>query len=135
MLTFAPVEPRRTLGFRLQSLQIHIRDHKRRDLPVGERSLEAYYGGFVFSQSRSTVEDARRRALETSYGPSPVKIDVSGHEGRSYELGPEREADYPDPRMPAVVTWSDGDRFFLVASDELEAGRLVEIARSVYDRR
>ena len=44
MLTFQPFEPAFTAGRGLLSLRIHIRDHKMRELPIEERSLEVHYG-------------------------------------------------------------------------------------------
>jgi len=133
MLTFEPVQPRQTAGFKLQALRIHVRDHKRRELPAGVRTLEAHYGGFVLSEARAASRtEARRRALDTSYGAEGRDVDVGGHAGKAYEIGPEPEPDDPDGRMPAVVTWSDGEMFYLVASGELLADLLLRIARSVY---
>jgi hypothetical protein len=130
MLTFDPVVPRRTAGFSLQSLQIHIRDHRRRDVPVADRTLEAHYGGFVLTQSRAA--DARSRALNRSYGSDPRDIRVAGREGKLYEMGSEPEPDDIEGRMPAVVTWSDGELFYLIASGELPADVLLTIANSMY---
>ncbi len=52
MLNFQPLEPKHTAGHRRQSIQIHVRDHKLRELPIEDRTLEAHYGAFVVSQSR-----------------------------------------------------------------------------------
>lgn len=46
MLKFRPLEPRHTAGLRLQSIRIHVRDHKLRELSVDDRTLEAHYGSF-----------------------------------------------------------------------------------------
>ena len=54
------------------------------------------------------------------------------HEAMAYELGPEPEPDDIDGRMPAVVTWSDGEIFYLVASGELTVDWLLRIAGSLY---
>jgi hypothetical protein len=132
-LTFKPLAPHYSAGRTLQSLAIHVRDHKRRELPLRDRTLEAHYGGFVLSEARTTFADAQRRALETPYGPEPHDVRVAAHAGRSYELGPEVEPDDPDGRMPAVVTWSDGEMFYLVASGELTADMLLRVAESLYD--
>jgi len=79
MLTFEPVAPRETAGFSLQRLEVHVRDHKRRELAAGDRTLEAHYGGFVLSQARArSREDARLRALETSYGQVGRAVRVAG---------------------------------------------------------
>jgi hypothetical protein len=134
LLTFVPVEPRFTAGFVLQSLAIHVRDYRRRELAVGERTLEAHYGGFVLSEARSTRDGARQKALETLYGAEARDVRVAGHEGKAYELGPEVEPDDVDGRMPAVVTWCDGEMHYLVASGELSADVLLRIAESVYGR-
>lgn len=132
LLTFRPVVPRDTAGRDLQSLRIHIRDHKQRDLPVGDRTLEAHYGAFVLSEARRDEREALRLALSVSYGQGPVEARIGGHEARVYELGPEPEPDDIDGRSPAVVTWSDGGMFFLVASGELPAHTLIKIAVSLY---
>jgi hypothetical protein len=134
MLTFVPVAPRFTAGFELQSLAIHVKDHRRRELAVGERTLEAHYGGFVLSEARSTREDARKKALEMRYGSDAREVRVAGHEGRLYEMGPEVPPDDIDGRMPAVVTWCDGEMHYLVASGELSADVLLRIAESLYAR-
>jgi hypothetical protein len=57
---------------------------------------------------------------------------IAGHEGRVYDLGPEVPLDDPDGRSPAVVTWHDGEMHYLLASGEMEAVYLVEIATSMY---
>lgn len=134
MLSFEAVQPRYTAGFSLQSLAVHVRDHRRRELPLEERTLEAHYGGFVLSEARSTRAGARQKALETSYGAEAQDVTVAGHEGKSYELGPEVPPDDIDGRMPAVVTWCDGEMHYLVASGDLMADVLLRIAESVYSR-
>ena len=58
MLSFDPLKPEYTAGLRLQSLRVHVCDHKLRELPIGDRTLEAYYGHFVFSQARKGVAEA-----------------------------------------------------------------------------
>jgi hypothetical protein len=68
MLTFQPLAPKHTAGLSLDSLRIHLRDHKLRDVPVGHRTLEAHYGSFVLSQARKGAKEARRLAIEVSYG-------------------------------------------------------------------
>jgi hypothetical protein len=134
LLTFTPMEPRETAGYSLEALRIHVRDHRQRELPMSERTLEAHYGGFVLSEVRSTKDDARQRALELRYGSEPREVQVAGHEGRSYEMGPEVPPDDVDGRMPAVVTWADGEMHFLLASAELSAETLQRIANSMYRR-
>ena len=99
---YAPRIPRETLGHELQSLRLFVRDHRLRDVPPEKQALEAYYGAFTFSQSRPGEAEARRLALETSYGSDPREEEVSGREARVYERGPEPPEDDPDPRMPAV---------------------------------
>ena len=47
-----------------------------------------------------------------------------------YELGPEVPPDDIDGREPSVVTWADGEMFFLLASGQLEAQMLKDIAES-----
>ena len=132
MLTFRPRTPRWTAGFRLENLAVYIRDHKKRDLPIGARSLEAHYGGFSVSQARKGRAEARRWALEVRYGPAAYPVRLRGHEGRGYELGPEVPPDDIDGRSPAVVTWHDGEMFYFVASVELPAETLIDIAGSMY---
>ena len=39
MLTFHPLEPEYTAGLRLQSIRIHVRDHKLRELSAADRTL------------------------------------------------------------------------------------------------
>lgn len=131
-LAFAPTEPGVTAGRNLESIRIHSADHKRRPLPIIDRTLEAHYGTFVVSQ-RATPEPemARRLAIDTSYGADPTLATIGGHEGRAYDHGPEPDDDDPDGRMPAVVTWADGAVHHLVASHELPLDELVAIARSI----
>jgi hypothetical protein len=135
MLTFQPFQPAFTAGFELRSLRIHVRDHKMRELPIGERSLEVHYGPLVISQSGKGAEEARRLALDVSYGREPREGAIAGHVARIYDLGPEPEPDDIDGRMPSVVTWHDGEMFFLIASGELPVADLIPIAASIYDPR
>jgi len=132
LLAFVPRRPVFTAGEALRSLQIFVRDHWRRELPVTERSLEAHYGAFVFSQTLRDESEAQRLALNERYGRFPKEISVAGRSGRRYELGPAVPADDPDGRSPAVVVWHDGGRFYLVASTTLEADELAAIAASVH---
>ena len=129
---FAPQIPGETLRQPLQSLSLFVRDHRMREVPAAEQSLEAHYESFVYSQRVCGVERARELALTTSYGASPTAVWIASHEGRRYELGPEADPDDPDGRIPAVVTWADGDRFFLVASHEVESELLMRVAESLY---
>jgi hypothetical protein len=132
MLTFQPVEPMFTAGLTGARLRIFVRDHKMRELAIGERSLEAYYDRFVLTQSRKGMEEARRLALDVSYGRNPREGAIGGHAARIYELGPEPEPDDIDGRMPSVVTWHDGEMFFLIASGEMPVSELIPIAASIY---
>jgi hypothetical protein len=132
LLAFEPVEPAFTAGCDLKGLRIFVRDHTMRELPPGERSLEAYYERFVVSESRKGIEDARRLALDVRYGRDPREGAIAGHPARIYELGPEPEPEDIDGRPPAVVTWHDGEMFFLVASGELSAADLIPVAASMY---
>jgi hypothetical protein len=134
MLIFVPVEPGHTAGFALQAIRIHVRDHKRRELPVGNRTLEAHYGGFVLSEARKGVEEARRLALSVSYGRAGQPALIAGRAARVYELGPVPPPDDIDGRSPAVVVWHDAELFFLVASDTMMSEDLVAIALSLYPR-
>ncbi len=133
LLTFRPVKPKHTAGFRLQSIRIHVRDHKQREIAVADRTLEAHYGGFVLSQSEKGVGEAWRLALAVSYGPAARDIDIAGHAARVYELGPEPPPGDIDGRNPSVVTWHDAGRFYLIASGEMPSDALVTIAVSLYE--
>ena len=132
LIGFTPLVPRHLAGFELQSLRVHVMDHRRRQLPIEERTLEAHYGGFVVSQAKRGTAEARRLAFEVSYGAEARQTSVAGHEARAYALGPEPELDDPDGRMPAVVVWPDGGLFLLIASGELDAADLIPIAASLY---
>lgn len=133
LLAFEPVVPAYTAGCELQSLAVHVRDHRSRELPEAERSLEAHYGRFMVSQARPGSRTARRGALDVSYGASPRDALVAGHEGRAYELGPEPPPEDTDGRPPSVVVWSDAEMLYLVASDQLQASELERIAGSLYE--
>ena len=134
LIAFRPFEPKDTLGHDLQSLQVHVRDHKRREIAVGDRTLEAYYGAFVLSQQRSSHDAARRLAHEVSYGRTSTARHIAGHDARVYPLGPVPAPDDVDGREPSVVTWSEGEMFYLIASDQLPADALVRVAESFYER-
>jgi hypothetical protein len=125
------VTPRETAGFTLSTLSLFVRDYKMREVSREEQSLEAHYGAFVFTQSKPGREGARRAVCEVSYGSDPASEEVLGCEARVYEMGPEVDRDDPDGRMPAVVVWAEGERFFLIASDQLSTAELLRIARSV----
>jgi len=132
LVTFEPLEPRHVKGFRLQSIRIHVRDHRQREVPVGERTLEAHFGAFVLSQSRRGIQEARRLALDVAYGQAAREARIAGHGARVYELGPVPPPDDIDGRMPSVVAWHDAEMFYLIASGELPSARLVQIAESMY---
>jgi hypothetical protein len=129
---FAPRVPGYSGGLVLQTVDVHIRDHRQRDLSLAERSVELHYGDFVLSQSHPGKDEARRRATAVNYGAAPCLANIGAHEGRSYELGPEPSPDDPDGRAPAVVTWHDSGRHYLVASARLPVEELIRIAQSVY---
>ena len=131
-LSFEPRVPRSTGGRALEGVRIFVRDHKKRELPVADRTLELRYAGFGFSQARKGVDGARKAALEAKYGPSPRPADVAGHTGRMYDLGPEVPTDDIDGRTPAVVAWADEEMLFFLSSEEISADELLVIARSVY---
>ena len=133
MLAFQPLEPRYTAGHSLQSIRIHVRDHRLRALAVADRTLEAHYGAFVFSQARKGREEARHLALAVSYGPEGRDAQFAGFKSRIYELGSEPPPDDIDGRTPAVVTWSDGAMFYLIVSDSMPSADLVRIADSMYE--
>ena len=121
------------VGLRLQSIRIHVRDHKLRELSVGDRTLEAHYGSFVLSQARKGANEARRLALAVSYGQAGHNARIAGRAARVYELGPEPEPDDIDGRSPSVVAWHDADMFLMIASDELFSDELLRIAISLYE--
>jgi hypothetical protein len=131
MLTFRPLEPKNTAGLRLQSIQIHVRDHKLRELPIEDRTLEAHYGGFVLSQARKGADEARRLARAVS-GRAAREGRIAGRVARVHELGPEPEPGDIDGRRPAGVTWHDADMFYSIASGELSTDDLVRVANSLY---
>jgi hypothetical protein len=133
LVTFEPRRPSYTAGHALQSLAVYVLDHRKREVPVRARSLEAHYGAFMFSQAWKGVAEARRHALSVAYGPSARTVDIAAREGRAYELGPEPEPDDIDGRPPAVVTWADGEMFYLAASTKLDTDVLARIAASLYD--
>lgn len=134
LVDFEPRRPAFTAGFAIQSLAVHVMDHRKRRLPVSARSLEAHYGGFVIDQKRaSSAAEANRLALSTPYGPTPVTVRVAGQEARSYALGPVPDPGDFDGRSPAVVVWHDGELVYLVASDQLDEETLLRIAVSLYD--
>jgi hypothetical protein len=132
MLVFDPLTPGYTAGLKLQSIRIHVRDHKLRELPVSDRTLEAHYGGFVLSEAWKGAAEARRLALDVRYGPNARSMQVAGHAARVYELGPEPPPDDIDGRSPSVVAWHDAEMFYLVASDAMPSDELLRVAASLY---
>jgi hypothetical protein len=135
LLAFRPIEPRDTAGQGVESIRIHVRDHKQRQLAIEERTLEVHYGVFVLSQSRRGASEARRLALDVSYGQEAREARIAGHSARIYELGPVPPPDDIDGRAPSVVAWHDEEMFYLIASGELPSERVVQIARSMYPAR
>jgi hypothetical protein len=133
MLAFRPLKPAYTAGCQLQALRIYVRDHKLRVLSVADRTLEAHYGEFVVSQARKGIDEARRLALQVSYGCDPRDGQIAGRAARIYDMGPEPEPDDVDGRAPAVVTWPDGELFFLLASSTTRSDMLIKVALSLYD--
>jgi ankyrin repeat protein len=131
-LTFQPLEPKNTAGRRLQWIRIHVRDHTLRELRIDERTLEAHYGDFVLTQSRKSVDEARRLALDVSYGREVREALVAGRAARVYERGPEPAPDDIDGRSPSVVVWHDAEMFYLIASGEMTADALLPVAESLY---
>ena len=132
LLDFEPLVLADTKKRQLQSLYVYVRTHKQRELPIGDRSLEAYFDGFVFTQKQATKAEARRLALSTSYGLEGSDTQVATHPGRLYELGPVPPPGDIDGRSPAVLVWHDGRKFYLIASTEKPASELLEIAQSLY---
>lgn len=131
-LAFVPVEPGHTAGRTVESIRLHAYDHKRRELPIIDRTLEAHYGTFLVSQ-RATPDSAAAStlAIDTSYGADPRPATIGGNEARLYDHGPEPAPDDPDGRMPAVVVWADGAVFHLVTSHDVALDQLVQIAESI----
>ena len=135
LLTFVPRVPKATAGVALSALRVYVRDHKLRAVPVGKRTVEAHYGRFVFTQSRRTPDEARRLALDVSYGRAPQEASILGRPARVYELDPEPLSDDVDNRLPAVVAWHDGALFYVLASREMTADALMTIAMSIHSDR
>ena len=131
LLTFRPSVPEFTAGCELDSIAVFIMDHRRREVPAEKRSVELHYGRFAVSQQAPGPDEARRLALDVSYGRGPIEIQFPTGPGRAYEPGPPVPADDIDGRAPAVVVWAAGDRFNLVASSELELAVLVDVAGSM----
>mgnify|MGYP001813175902 CR=1 FL=1 len=134
LLDFEPLVLADTKKRRLQSLYVYVRNHKQRELPIGDRSLEAYFDGFVFTQKQAGTAEAHRLALSTPYGLEGCDTQVAKHPGRLYELGPVPPPDDIDGRSPAVVVWHDGGMFYLIASTEKTAAELLAIAQKLYAR-
>ena len=132
LLDFVPRQPTDTRGRGLRGLRVHMRDHRRRDLPRHLRTFEAHFDGVAVCQSRPGASVARRRALEVRYGPDATPILICGHEGRAFPLGPEVPPDDIDGRSAAVVTWHDGPMFHFVMSTQLPVEEVALVAASVY---
>jgi hypothetical protein len=132
LLTFVPRQPADTRGRVLRGLRVHVRDHRRRDLPRHLRTFEAHFDGVAVCQSQPGALAARRRALEVRYGPDATPIRIRGREGRAFPLGPEVPPDDIDGRSAAVVTWHDGPMFHFVASTQLAVDEVALVAASLY---
>lgn len=130
LLAFRPRVPSYTAGATLQALRVRVR-RRLLKLAVGDRNVEAQYGAFVLSQARPGREEARRLALETPYGRDPHPTSITGHDGKLYEGRPV-DGYHHTGALPSLVTWSDGDMHFLIASGDLPATELLAIAVSLY---
>ena len=87
---------------------------------------------FNFSQTRkASTEEARHHAIDVAYGQFGQEALIAGQVGRVYELGPEPPADDIDGRSPSVVVWYHDDMFYLLASVQLPAIDLIDIAGSL----
>ncbi|MBT8404140.1 MAG: ankyrin repeat domain-containing protein [Gemmatimonadetes bacterium] len=126
-----PARPRDTLGRTVQAFRVRLRDHRDRLLPAAGRDLEVHFDDFDFTQVSVGHEEARRRALEWSYGPEAMELRIGPHAGRGYERQPDPPEADPDPPLPTVVTWWVGERHFLLASATLAVAQLIEVAHSV----
>ncbi len=132
-LNFKPLVPGKHFKHKLKSLRIFVRDHKMRQLPIGDRSLEAFFGSFMFSQTqRADADEARRQTVEVSYGQFGQEALIASHVGRGYELGPKPPAEDIDGRSPSVVVWHDGNMSYMLASSERPLIDLIKIAGSFY---
>lgn len=131
LLDFVPVAPPASRAGEPLSLAVFVRDHKQRELPRAERSLEAHYAEFVLTQARPGAAGAKRLALETAYGQAPQTLRVAGREARAFPPGPEPGPGDPDPRSPAVLAWCDGPMFYLLASETLDTAALAALAESI----
>lgn len=132
LVTFVPRVPR-DLGERSPDrLRVFVRDYRGRELAPDERTLDAHFGDLSFSQSRHSPQEARRRALDVSYGRHGVAAIVAGRDGRAYAAGPPVPADDPDGRSPAVLVWVDGEMLYLLASASASAEELCIIGASIY---
>lgn len=132
MLSFRPIEATRLKAHRLQWIRVWVRDHKMRELPVSGRTVEAGYGPFTLSQAWRGVGEARRHALEVSYGRDGRETHVARCPAKVYELGPEVPPDDIDGRSPSVVTWHDEEIFYFLASYEMASEQLLQIAAALY---
>jgi hypothetical protein len=114
------------------SISVFVRDHRMRDVPLRERSVEAWFADFVFSQTSREPDEARRLALDVSYGGVARVGSVGPCPATMYDLGPDVPDDDPDGRSPAVVTWHEGEKFYLMASHVLPCADLVRMAATLY---
>jgi hypothetical protein len=131
LLMFDLLEPGDTAGCTLSALRIHVRDHKLRPLEIKDRTLEAHYGDFLWSQAFKGAEQARRLASEVSYGRVATEARIGGCEVRVYEAGPEPAPDDIDGRHPAVAVWHRDGVLYLLASHRLSGAELLRIAGSL----
>lgn len=131
-VAFTPLEPSNTAGCALEGMNIFVKDHKMREVPLENRTLEMHYGQFVISQKKCENGDAAKKmALETKYGQSPSEGKINGFDARMYELGPETAEDDMDGRRPAAVAWHNEEMFFLIASTQMNVSKLIKIAKSM----
>jgi hypothetical protein len=113
------------------AIEIHVRDHRLREVTP---TLELHYEHFVLTQRRLGAAESWRAVSKGSYGPVRHQVRVGSHIAFDYELGDEPGAGDSDPRQPAVVNWSDGELFCLLASDVLEMSQLLGVTNSLYER-
>lgn len=131
-VAFTPLSPEDTAGCALEGMNIFVKDHKMREVPRENRTLEMHYGKFVISQKKCDNGDAAKKmALETPYGQAPSEGKINGFDARMYELGPAVPEDDIDGRRPAAVAWHDAEMFFLIASTQMNISKLITIAKSM----
>lgn len=117
------------------SIAVFMRNHRMRDVPARERAVEAHWADFVFSQTSREPDEARRLAIEVSYGQEVREGRIGSCVAKVYELGPTVPDSDPDGRSPSVVTWHEGEKFYLLASTTLSGAELERRAQSQYPRR